>query len=130
MITLGEWPLVKSQAERKNNYVYHTLEQAKWRETSRALIRTHEHEPRYRLAQRLKNYGLPRSGRRAALVARLTAHEANLLTPPFVAVTKAFDVLEFLRLPTEIRVMVYKELLTIRNVDPPPSCPHQQYPKR
>ena len=119
MLTPGEWPLVTSQAERTNNYVYRTLEQAKWRETSRALIRTHGHEPRYRLVQLLKNYGLPRSGRKAVLVARLTAHEATLLTPPFVAVTKAGDVLEFLRLPTEIRVMVYKELLTLRNIDSP-----------
>ena len=119
MITPGKWPLVTSQAERKNNYVYRTLEQAKWRETSRALIRTHEHEPRYRLVKLLKKYGLPRSGRRAALVARLTAHEATLLTPPFVAVTRVDDVLEFLKLPTEIRVMVYKQLLTLKNIDSP-----------
>ena len=119
MLTPGEWPLVRSQAERTNNYVYQTPEQAKWRETSRTLIRTHGHEPRYRLVRLLKKYGLPRSGRRAALVARLTAHEATLLTPPFVAVTKTGDVLEFLRLPTEIRVMVYKELLTLRNIDSP-----------
>ena len=119
MITPGEWPLVTSQAERTNDYVYRTLEQAEWRETRRTLIRTHEHKPRYRLVRLLRNYGLPRSGRRDALVARLTAHEATLLTPPFVAVTKAGDVLEFLRLPTEIRVMIYKELLTLKNIDSP-----------
>ena len=99
--------------------MYRTLEQAKWRETSRALIRTHNHQPRYRLVQLLKHYGLPRSGRRAALVARLTAHEATIPTPPFVAVTAAVEGLEFLRLPTEIRVMVYKELLTLKNIDSP-----------
>ena len=99
--------------------MYRTLEQAKWRESSRALIRTHNHQPRYRLVQLLKHYGLPRSGRRAALVARLTAHEATIPTPPFVAVTVAGEVLEFLRLPTEIRVMVFKELLTLKNIDSP-----------
>ena len=106
-----------SQAEKRNNYVYRTLEQAKWRETSRALFRTREHEPRDRLIELLKNYGLPSSGRRAALVARLTAYEATLLTPPNVVVTEAVEVLEFLKMPTEIRVMVYKELLTLKDID-------------
>ena len=115
MLTPGEWPLVTSQAEERNNYVYRTLEQAECGETSRAS--NQNDEPCYRLIGLLKSHGLISSGRRAALVARLTAHEATLLTPPSVAVTEAVDILEFLKFPTEIRVMVYTELLTLKEID-------------
>lgn len=95
--------------------MYRTLEQAECEETSRASDRNDE--PGYRLIRLLNSYGLISSGRRAALVARLTPHEATLLTPPSVAVTEAVDILEFLKFPTEIRVMVYTELLTLKEID-------------
>ncbi|CAF9919796.1 MAG: hypothetical protein ALECFALPRED_001301 [Alectoria fallacina] len=61
----------------------------------------------------LKAYWLPSRGHQAVLLARLTAHEATLVSPPFIAVTETAP-FGFLKMPNEIRDMVYKELLTLK----------------
>ena len=61
----------------------------------------------------LKGYGLPRSGRRAVLLARLTAHEAALVSPPFIVVTE-IPTFRFLDLPNEVRNMIYKEVFIFK----------------
>lgn len=79
------------------------------------MARNHEYKTCAELTTLLKRYGLPSSGLKAVLLARLTAHEATLASPPFIAITQMFS-FDFLKLPNEIRNMVYKELFTPKSL--------------
>lgn len=115
MWTPGEWPDTESTAEKGNDYLCETLSQASLRDSIRERSRDHSHDTCAQLTQMLKHYVLPSSGRRALLLARLEAHEAALVSPPFIVVGEPLS-FKFLELPNEVRNMVYKELLTLNRV--------------
>lgn len=109
MFIAGKWPDVESAAEKENDYLCETLERAHDR------ARYHWYRTCAQLAALSKRYGLPSSDNKAVLLAHLTAHEATLASPPFIAIT-ANSPFEFLKLPNEVRNMVYKELLTPKSL--------------
>ncbi len=113
MCTPGKWPCIESAAEKENDYLCETFERAVRRGLHREISRSHEYKTYAQLKALLRRYGLPSNGRQGVLLARLTAYEATLTSPPFIAVTGLLP-FPFLKLPNEIRNMVYKELLTLK----------------